>query len=131
MEVLTVSRFSVSSIFVRYQLSSGVDISHISHVVFFYTHLNVTDDVTAWNNVTLSVTNTTHLTNDSVQLWEFGKSDVLYGLGDTYFFIVPNLTLGVFYYLKLMLDFKPASIKNSGRMYISDTRVSKLGGKLL
>ena len=137
-EMWTVSRFSDSSVVVRFQFITGADESDIDQIVLFYT--NKTDvELPHWRNLTFNLSDANNILNSSHFFTDFGAPDILYKIDKSFFFLVPYLQMDMFYYLALSIQFslksksKPGVGRNTTNTSTlwSDTIATKLPGKLV
>ena len=137
MDYFTVTKYTVTSLLIRFRFNSSIDNVIVLGISFFYTTNPTNDSYASWKNITFNIKDIIRLDNSSLNFKDFGKSERLYCLGDSFMFVVSSLKVDEFYYSKLGIDIGGLTMEADARRdnkktrdhYISDTVASKYEGK--
>ncbi|XP_052769977.1 uncharacterized protein LOC128209800 isoform X2 [Mya arenaria] len=106
--MFTLTKHDNSSLIVRFNFISSKDESSAENAVFHFTTHASNTDINSWPYVTLAFQDA--IASSDLDFDEFGNHSVLYKIDRSYVFIVPNLTLDVFYYTRFQLTFKQRDV---------------------
>lgn len=126
LSLYTITKYSVSSVLVRFQFTSVKDESMAVSMKLFYTTESNRSNLTDWN-VKISFTDIIDATNNPLEFRDFGKPLVLYKIDRNFLVVIPKLNPNMFFYIKLKIEFDQNFMVI--HEYTAATRAVMLSGK--
>ncbi|KAL4238983.1 hypothetical protein ACF0H5_003687 [Mactra antiquata] len=122
-----ISVFSETSIIVQFHFISSKDVLEAIQMTLYYTTDTSGAKYTSWvSNVTYSFNNAIDSINETFQYRDFGKPLVLYKISKDFLFVLPNLVINKYYFVKLKIDFDKS--KRVVQEYVTTTKAIKIPG---
>lgn len=126
LSLYTITKYSVSSVLVRFQFTSVKDESMAVSMKLVYTTESNRSNLTDWN-VKISFTDIIDATNNPLEFRDFGKPLVLYKIDRNFLVVIPKLNPNMFFYIKLKIEFDQNFMVI--HEYTAATRAVMLSGK--
>ena len=104
--IFTMTKFGESSVIVRFHFISSKDELFSDQCIFHFTRDSTDNNLTSWERVVLPFNETLIVTNETFDSQNSSSQTSLLKMENQYAFVIPNLTLGAFYYVRFELTFR-------------------------